>query len=131
MGSISGRLSSAINIGGSVSGQSEIRGGMNSSGFPYVISDTTANWTSKTSLISKKNVIYVYTDYKTNDDGKYIPGIKVGDGLAYVVDLPFIDELMWDHINDKDIHVTLMDKIFWNNKNRAYADGEELILTTL
>lgn len=129
---ISGHISPQGNIGGSINGIGSISGsigrGMGASGF--IISDTTANWANKTTLVSKKNVIYVYTDYAQDDQGRDIPAIKIGDGLAYVVDLPFVDELFYDHIYNTDIHVTLLDKLFWNNKNRAYVDDDELILTT-
>lgn len=36
--------------------------------------------------------ILIYSDYKTDAQGKLVPGVKVSDGLAYVVDLPFITE---------------------------------------
>ena len=49
-----------------------------------------------------------------------MPGIKIGDGAAYVQDLPFVDEELrdkiMDHINNPDIHVSLREKLFWNNK---------------
>ena len=43
-------------------------------------------------------------------------GIKVGDGIKTIEQLPFIDWFYWDHINDKNIHVTTEEKTFWNNK---------------
>ena len=95
-----------------------------------IVSDTTANWATRTTLVSEKDVLYVYTDYRT-EDGETYPAFKIGDGLAYVVDLPFIDAPLWTHIRDTDIHITAAERTFWNNKNRAYAVGEELILTTL
>lgn len=36
--------------------------------------------------------ILIYSDYKTDAQGKLVPGVKVSDGLAYVIDLPFITE---------------------------------------
>ena len=49
-----------------------------------------------------------------------IPGIKIGTGNAYVQDLAFIDEDLRDkllaHINNAEIHTTLAEKLFWNNK---------------
>lgn len=103
-----------------------------------ILRDTTANWNAQLTLISKADTIYVYTDYETIKDGqgntKYVPGIKLGDGLAYVVDLPFIDAVMVEHMNNQDIHVTQEEKTFWNNKNRAFIssqDEENLILTAL
>ena len=57
--------------------------------------NTSANWASQTTLVSKLNNYYVYTDYKTkivNGNTINIPGIKIGDGTSYVVDLPFANE---------------------------------------
>lgn len=102
-----------------------------------VLSDTTENWNKQASLISELNTIYVYVDHqtKTDEEGKkiWIPGIKIGDGKAYLIDLPFSDELMIAHINDLGIHVTPEEKEFWNNKVRTYMDtveGEQLVFTT-
>lgn len=103
-----------------------------------VLSDTTENWNKQASLISELNTVYVYVDHqtKTDEEGKevWIPGIKIGDGKAYLIDLPFSDELMIAHINDLGIHVTPEEKEFWNNKVRTYMDtveGEQLVFTTL
>lgn len=102
-----------------------------------VLSDTTENWNKQASLISELNTVYVYVDHqtKTDEEGKevWIPGIKIGDGKAYLIDLPFSDELMITHINDLGIHVTPEEKEFWNNKVRTYMDtveGEQLVFTT-
>lgn len=96
-----------------------------------ILFDNTANWNSQTSLISEQNVVYIYTDYRSSG-GHSIAGIKIGDGLAYVVDLPFLDTIYANHIADSTIHVTPEEKAFWNNKNRAYVsltDPEMMILT--
>ena len=66
-------------------------------------------------VISSAHTFYIY------DDGHgSVPRIKMGDGLAYISDLPFLDEGIWDelssHINNSDIHVTLNDKLSWWNK---------------
>ena len=53
---------------------------------------TTSEWDSQISLISQVGVLYVYTDYQTkieNNETHYIPGIKLGDGITIVKDLPF------------------------------------------
>lgn len=89
---------------------------------------TTAEWDAQTTLVSEKNAFYVYTDHAVVD-GKYIPGMKLGDGLAYVVDLPFLDAVLTEHIDDTSIHVSAQDRAFWNNKNRGFVNGENLILT--
>ena len=41
--------------------------------------------------------------------------------------------LYLDHINNNDIHVTLEEKEFWNNKVRAYysqVEDETIVFTT-
>jgi len=58
---------------------------------PDIISDTTENWNKQRSLISKANTIYVYTDYMTIGN-TVIPGFKIGDGNAYLIDLPFVTD---------------------------------------
>ena len=93
---------------------------------------TTAEWDSNKFLIGAKDVVYVYTDHLTNEKGEPVPGFKVGDGLAYLIDLPFNDDLFIKHINNSGIHVTEEEKEFWNNKVTAYINAgnpEELVLT--
>ena len=103
-------------------------------------SGTTAEWSAKTSLVSEKDVLYIYTDHTTttvNGDTINIPGIKIGDGQAYVVDLPFVavDEPTFAaHVNDNVRHVTQAEREFWNNKERSFIDPnntETLVLTNM
>ena len=104
--------------------------------------DTTANWNAARGFVPMAGEIIIYTDYNSYQkevNGRIktilIPGIKIGDGGAYVQDLPFVDEdlrdTLMDHINNMDLHVTLGEKIFWNNKinvDDAYeAVHDELI----
>ncbi len=97
---------------------------------------TTAEWNSRPSLIGKKAHIYVYTDYQ-NIDGKDVPGIKIGDGDAYLIDAPFayggIYDLLMDHINNIIVHITSEERAAWNNKVRCYIsddDMETIVFTT-
>lgn len=101
-----------------------------------IFSDTTDGWNSQPHLIAVRNAIYVYTDYQQTQDGQgntvFIPGLKIGDGTSYLIDMPFTDDLMVQHMANGDIHVTLEEKAFWNSKVRAYeSDDENLVLTTL
>ena len=96
-----------------------------------MLAKTKEEWSRQTSLISQTNTFYIYTN-RTVENGKSYPGIKVGDGTSYVVDLPFVDDLFYSHINNLDIHVTLAEKEFWNNKVRTQdseLDEENLIFT--
>lgn len=58
------------------------------SGDSKVLYDTTENWNSKPSLVGKRGYIYIYSDWQLVGD-QYIAGFKVGDGNAYLIDLPF------------------------------------------
>ena len=112
--------------------------------------DTTENWNNARGFIPLAGEVIVYNDYqiKTYEVEEYgeivkktvlIPNIKIGDGGAYVQDLPFVNEDMRDklmeHINNQEIHVTLHEKAFWNNKinvEDAYESiHEELVNETL
>jgi hypothetical protein len=92
---------------------------------------TAAYWNARPSLVSESQTLYVYTDHSTDSHGNSIAGIKVGDGSAYLIDLPFTDALETEHRANTDIHVTSEERAFWNNKVRAYyAASEQLVLTT-
>lgn len=95
--------------------------------------DTTANWNAKTTYVPQPNDIIVYIDKDTIEEAgvtKYVPGIKLGDGNAYVVDLPFVTdaiaEMISDHVGDTTAHVTSTERAFWNNKLNLTISGEEL-----
>lgn len=104
---------------------------------------TTEYWNEHVNYVPQKNEIIVYSDYiKISDDPLlYGPAIKVGDGKAYVADLPFINspysqdfiseiKKFEDHISNSAIHVSSDDRERWNQK-REYEvdeDEEELIL---
>lgn len=92
-----------------------------------IYSNTVSGWNAQTTLISEKDAIYVYTDYDTDSHGNVVPGIKIGDGLAYLIDMPFVDQVMQEHIADTVIHVTQADKDNWNNKVSVQYVGNETI----
>ena len=56
--------------------------------------NTVSGWDSQHTLIAERNIVYVYTDYQTTTDSQgrthNIPGFKIGDGLAYLIDLPIV-----------------------------------------
>lgn len=55
--------------------------------------DTTDEWNSKRLLVGQKSHIYVYSDFKTvvvDGEEVQVPGIKIGDGNSYLIDLPFV-----------------------------------------
>ena len=98
---------------------------------------TSSEWGQQVDMIGQLNTFYIYTDRTKKEDqhGNIInyPGIKVGDGSSYLIDLPFVDDLFYSHTNDMNIHVTLAEKQFWNNKVRiqdSKLDEQNLIFTT-
>ena len=103
--------------------------------------DTTENWNNARGFIPMAGEVIVYTDYetKTYQTEEYgetvtktvqIPNIKIGTGNAYVQDLAFVDEktrdILMAHIQDYDIHVTLQEKVFWNNKINVDDAAEQV-----
>jgi hypothetical protein len=105
--------------------------------------DTTENWNRKRSFIPIRGEVIIYMDagHMENDQGETIdvPGIKIGDGLAYLIDLPFVGDdaknqilsELQEHIGNTSIHVTQENREFWNNKLNYEMSGETLILNRL
>ena len=90
---------------------------------------TTNYWDNQPHLIAKRNTLYVYTDH-TIVDGKPAPGVKIGDGTSYLIDMPFSDYTMVEHMQDTTIHITQEEREKWNNKVSVFEDSENLIFTT-
>lgn len=103
--------------------------------------DTTANWDAAVGFIPLPGEIIIYDDYETKtytveEYGEtvtktvLIPNIKIGTGNAYVQDLAFVDDstraLLLEHIHDQEVHTTLAEKLFWNNKLNM-DDSEDII----
>ena len=65
-----------------------------------VLYKTKAEWDSQRDLISEKGTIYIYGDYTETVDEEgntvFIPALKVGDGLAYLIDLPVANPALND-----------------------------------
>ncbi len=102
----------------------DVRESFISGGGSAVKMKTTEQWMSTPSYIPPRGEIDVYTDYETvtdeHGDPVLIPAIKIGDGKTYGVDLPFVgDDIrisLLNHINNNDVHITALDRDFWNNK---------------
>lgn len=103
--------------------------------------DTTEHWNQAVGFIPLPGEVIVYEDYevKTYTVTEYgetvtktvnIPNIKIGTGNAYVQDLAFVDEntknILLEHIHNQDIHTTLAEKIFWNNKINVDDTTEQI-----
>lgn len=105
-------------------------------GSSKILYDTTEHWNSTPQLIAKKGYIYIYSDYKTTQEGKTICGIKIGNGINFLIDLAFEDEQLSEeleaHIQDQQIHITAAERLFWNNKittNDELVQGTNLIFS--
>ena len=81
---------------------------------------STVEWQARLNYIPNKGDILVYTDKETLSDNTTVPGIKIGDGLAYGIDLPFVgDDIAEDllnHVNNTTVHITAAERTKWNNK---------------
>ena len=104
-----------------------------------ILIGTTAEWTAHNTFVAPAGTVIIYTDrgsYTSNNGTIVVPGIKIGDGLAYAVDLPFVgDDVaaairseLNDHINDNVKHITSAERTFWNNKLNCNISGEILQL---
>ena len=104
---------------------------------------TEAEWDAQPALVTGEGIIYVYSDHTTVVDPggevSVIPAIKIGDGVSYLSDLPFIgggaspeieqelQELEADvyaHLANDQIHVSSFDRTEWNRKVSAVQDAD-------
>lgn len=96
-----------------------------------VLFNTTAGWNAQAALVSQADTLYIYTDYQRDSSNNPVAGIKVGDGNAYLIDLPFTDAIAMEHIADNTRHITSAEREFWNDKVSCYYAGtEQLVFTT-
>ena len=95
--------------------------------------NTTEYWNTQNTYIPRAGEIIIYSDKYTiqyNNTTYNQPSLKIGDGSAYLVDLPFLDQSFRNHINNSAIHVSAADREFWNNKINCddVVEGETLCL---
>lgn len=103
---------------------------------------TEAEWDAQSALITGEGVIYVYSDHTTvvdpdTGDVTVVPALKIGDGVSYLSELPFIGggaspeieqelealtQTVNDHIANSNIHVSTADRTEWNRKVSARID---------
>lgn len=100
----------------------------------YIVSENTVSgWAQTPTYVPKKGEIILYTDYAQDDQENPLPAIKMGDGSAFVADLPFVNDdiriNLLEHINDRVVHITNAERNFWNNKlNYEYDMGDENLI---
>lgn len=85
--------------------------------------ETKEFWDANRDYTPKAGEIIIYLNYKYIEvDGSQVgvAGLKIGDGKAYVIDLPFLNDTSGidfdQHINNTTIHITNEEREFWNNK---------------
>ena len=94
---------------------------------------TTAEWDEMRNYVPDRAEICIYSDRRVIDGVPY-PDIKIGDGNAHVIDLPFFGEAKYNeiierldaHIANTSAHVSPADRFFWNNKLNYTQEGELL-----
>lgn len=97
----------------------ELIGNKSSEDLHIVSCHTTAEWAALTHIVSRQGEIYIYSDATEDAQGNPVPMVKIGDGNAYVVDLPFSSAV--------DMRITAADIENWNNKVAVRIDGDRLI----
>ena len=85
---------------------------------------------SKIKRIQQNKIVY-YSNSKQvwNLEPQLIS--EIGDGKSYLIDLPFFNDIsnfndiFMDHINNKVIHVSMEDRMFWDNKLNLFLREQE------
>lgn len=92
--------------------------------------NTTAYWRAHPSYLPTAGEMIIYTDMKV-EGGVTYAGIKIGDGNAYVADLPFVGQLteneLHGHVSNTTVHTSAAEKAKWDAKLNCELDGETLI----
>lgn len=95
---------------------------------------TVSEWSeTDTKTVSEKGHIYVYSDYYTDSEGVAHPAMRIGDGKAYIADLPVagvtvsdVDAIV-EHINNADIHITQQERERWNNGGLSITETDGVV----
>lgn len=106
-------------------------------GFAGIITKTTSEWNSDPQYQTIKDIIYVYSDYAQDEQGNDIPGIKLGDGNAYLIDKPFLGtelkDALLEHLENTVVHITQAERESWNHKitcDDSIAQGSDMLVFT-
>lgn len=82
--------------------------------------NTTQYWNTQIDYIPTAGQIIIYSDKYLTEYNTNTPAIKIGDGTTFVTDLPFLTDIFSNqlnsHINNNNIHVSIAQKAFWDNK---------------
>lgn len=89
---------------------------LESLGLRAIYYDTKANWDAQLGLLSEEGALYVYSDYYTvydeMENPTYIPALKIGDGVSFLVDLPVLSDNSEEAVRD---YMLLQNKPTINN----------------
>lgn len=92
--------------------------------------NTTAVWSEQVDYAPPVGQLIIYTDGNVVDGVNY-PKFKVGDGNAYVVDLPFtegeFEAALTQHLEDSTIHLSTTDRKKLENSVVLTLEGENLV----
>lgn len=94
------------------------------SGTNNVLVATKEAWDSQPYLVGENGVVYVYTNARYNDDHEPVPAFKVGNGVNYLIDMAYNDDIMVRHMANQVIHLTQAERDCWNNKVTCFLDAE-------
>lgn len=94
---------------------------------------TTSEWNSDKSFIPNSGQLIIYSDGVVKDGVSY-PRYKVGDGKAFLIDLPWgsgdVETLLKEHIDNASIHLSANDRTkLGESVTASYGDNENLILS--
>lgn len=111
----------------------ELSGSVDNAGLRIVLSNTREAWDENLLFVPKAGQIIMYTDYY----GLGKPAVKIGDGSAFLIDLPVAGEGLAEqvsaalgvHAADMNLHVSDEKRAFWDNKLNYEVAGEELRFT--
>lgn len=94
--------------------------------------DTTASWSTQVEYVPPVGQLIIYLDGTTVDGVSY-PKFKVGDGNAFVVDLPFtegdFEAQLQTHLANQAIHLSTLDRTKLENSVVVSLEDENLILS--
>ena len=84
----------------------------------FIVCHTMMEWAKIPDFLSSKGVIYIYSDYRTQNEIN-IPRIKIGDGVSSLSEIPFAT-----------MSITDDDMAYWDNKPDIENNdlGKEIII---
>ena len=86
-------------------------------------------WNTNKTYVPISGEIVIVSDF-SELNGINIPNLKIGDGSAFVADLPYLidNSEIAEHLKNQNIHISQQDRDNWNSKVSASISEETLIL---